>query len=125
MTQGSLLTATKLDQSILRLHRTGDGGRRKAPGGGAQACSKRDPGGWKKKSEKGEPLLARDLDQHRGVRTQEAGAYLPEHVLRFLKVKVPSCKRMGRGYRRSAKWVRRYKVLATVRSQTRDKGELR
>lgn len=61
---------------------------------GLRLCSKKDPGGWKKKSEKGQPLLARNQDLHEGVRTQ--GSYLSEHVLRFLKVKVPSCKNMGR-----------------------------
>lgn len=61
---------------------------------GFRLCSEKEPGGWKKKSEKGQPLLARNLDQHGGVRTQ--GSYLPEHVLRLLKVKVPSCKNMGK-----------------------------
>ena len=34
---------------------------------GLRFCSKKDPGGWKKKSEKGQPLLARHLDLPRGV----------------------------------------------------------
>lgn len=61
---------------------------------GLRLCSEKDPGGWKKKSEKGQPLLARNL-----ISMGEAGhrdPYLPEHVLRLLKVKVPSCKNMGK-----------------------------
>lgn len=62
-------------------------------GGGTQALFRKGPRRWK---EKRCSLPARSLGEPKGSQGTEAGSYLPEHVLRFLKVKVPSCENMGR-----------------------------
>lgn len=104
MKPGSPAHSTRLCQKTFRLHRTGDGGGRRMQGGGTQALFREGPRRWKAQHEKRLSLPARSLGEHKGSQGMEAGSYLPEHVLRLLKVKVPSCENMGRTGRSRMSW---------------------